>query len=305
MKNRPWRASFVLLLICAAIFALALGIACADTRIKVSPDANARIWEGWGTSLCWWANRLGYSDTLAQQSADLFFGKDGLSMNIMRYNIGGGDDPTHHHITRTDSAVPGWLIYDKTTAATAFDPAADQRQLNVLTRAVSAAGEDALVEVFSNSPPYFMTVSGCSSGAEKAEQNNLREDCVADFAEYLARVTAYIKNDLNIPVVSLSPMNEPDTDYWQAYSPKQEGCHTDPGQSQSDLIVAAADALARHGLDDVLLAVSDETSPHKQIQEFNAYSTVQVKSDVRLTSRISIPIVFSAKKAYRSFTSPV
>ena len=245
---------------------------------------NGGVWEGWGTSLCWWANRLGYSDTLAQQSADLFFGKDGLNMNIMRYNIGGGDDPTHHHITRTDSAVPGWLIYDKTTAATAFDPAADQRQLNVLTRAVSAAGEDALVEVFSNSPPYFMTVSGCSSGAEKAEQNNLREDCVADFAEYLARVTAYIKNDLNMPVVSLSPMNEPDTDYWQAYSPKQEGCHTDPGQSQSDLIVAAADALVRHGLGDVLLAVSDETSPHKQIQEYNAYSPEAKKALGRINT---------------------
>ena len=75
-----------------------------------------------------------------------FFGKDGLNLNIMRYNIGGGDDPTHRHITRTDSAMPGWMnengVYDYT---------ADRNQLNVLTRAVEAAGAEAKVELFSNS----------------------------------------------------------------------------------------------------------------------------------------------------------
>ena len=28
---------------------------------------NNGVFEGWGTSLCWWANRIGYSDTLAQR----------------------------------------------------------------------------------------------------------------------------------------------------------------------------------------------------------------------------------------------
>ncbi|MEI3219807.1 MAG: hypothetical protein V8S08_09590 [Lachnoclostridium sp.] len=47
--------------------------------------------EGWGTSLCWWANRIGYDETLTEQAAELFYGDDGLDMNIGRYNIGGGD----------------------------------------------------------------------------------------------------------------------------------------------------------------------------------------------------------------------
>lgn len=261
-----------------------LGIALADTRITVTPAADARIWEGWGTSLCWWANRLGYSDTLAQQSADLFFSEDGLDMNIMRYNIGGGDDPSHHHITRTDSAVPGWLVYDEASDAYIYDPRADHRQLNVLTRAVQAAGEDAIVELFSNSPPYFMTVSGCSSGALRAGDNNLREDSYEAFADYLAAVADYIQRDLGVPVASLSPMNEPDTDYWQAYSPKQEGCHTDPGKPQSDLIVAVANALERHGLDHVLIAASDETSPQKQLQEYKSYSPEAKKAIGRINT---------------------
>ena len=87
-----------------------------DYTVTVSPlnqqTNNGGIFQGWGTSLCWWANRLGYSDTLAQKAADAFYGDDGLRMNIMRYNIGGGDDPTHTHIRRTDSAVPGWLYPD-------------------------------------------------------------------------------------------------------------------------------------------------------------------------------------------------
>lgn len=270
LKKRRFLACLALSALCAVF--LALGIACADTRITVAPSPEARIWEGWGTSLCWWANRLGYSDTLSEQAADLFFSEDGLDMNIMRYNIGGGDDPTHRHITRTDSTVPGWLVYDQASDAYVYDVLSDSRQLNVLTRAVRAAGADAIVELFSNSPPYFMTVSGCSSGAINAGDNNLREDAYAAFADYLATVTAFIQRDLGIPVASLSPMNEPDTDYWQAYSPKQEGCHVDPGKSQSDLIIAVADALARHQLENVIIAASDETSPEKQIREYNAYS---------------------------------
>ena len=47
--------------------------------------------EGWGTSLCWWANRIGYSDALTSQAAEVFFSDEGLDMNIGRYNAGGGD----------------------------------------------------------------------------------------------------------------------------------------------------------------------------------------------------------------------
>ena len=80
--------------------------------VKIGKDGeikrNQGVFEGWGSSLCWWANRVGYSDVLAQKAAELFYGKDGLGLNIMRYNIGGGDDPTHTHITRTDSEVPSF-----------------------------------------------------------------------------------------------------------------------------------------------------------------------------------------------------
>jgi O-glycosyl hydrolase len=233
---------------------------------------DERRFEGWGSSLCWWANRLGYSDALAEEAASLFYGSDGLRLTIMRYNIGGGDNSSHHHITRTDSAIPGWKLYDEVSGRCQYDYDADHNQLNVLRRSVAAAGADAYVEVFSNSPPYFMTKSGCSSGAVRADEDNLRDDCYRSFAEYLAHVSAYMQETLGIPVSSVSPMNEPNTDYWWAMNWKQEGCHVSPGRNQSRLLTETADAFRRAGLSSVAIVGSDETSPEKQILAWQSYT---------------------------------
>ena len=107
---------------------------------KGSPFNDGKF-EGWGTSLCWWANRVGYSDVLAQKAVDLLYNAEtGLGMNIARYNIGGGDDPTHHHITRTDSMMPGFWVLDETTGEPIFDGTQDENQRNVLLRAMAACG---------------------------------------------------------------------------------------------------------------------------------------------------------------------
>lgn len=247
-----------------------------DNEVIISMDnastTNDGEFQGWGTSLCWWANRVGYSDKLAQDAADMFFSEEGLNLNIMRYNIGGGDNPDHKHITRTDSSVPGWLYFNEETGTYEYDYTADANQLNVLKRAYEAAGSDAYVEVFSNSPPYFMTNSGCSSGALNPNSNNLKDDCYTDFAEYLAHVSAYINNDLGIKVSSISPMNEPNTDYWGAYSAKQEGCHYDVGESQSKVILETAKAFSSAGLDSVEVIATDDTAPVRFSESYDALS---------------------------------
>ena len=239
---------------------------------KGSPFNNGKF-EGWGTSLCWWANRVGYSDVLAQKAADLLFNAEtGLGMNIARYNIGGGDDPSHHHITRTDSMMPGFWVLDEVTGQPVFDGTKDENQRNVLLRAMAACGSSFIAEAFSNSPPYYMTESGCSSGAVSASENNLRADQVEAFAEYLAQVALYYKENYGITFQSISPMNEPNTAYWEAFSPKQEGCHVSPGESQSSILVATQKALADKGLNDILLAGTDETSTLLAASSFNKLS---------------------------------
>lgn len=234
---------------------------------------NSGIFEGWGTSLCWWANRVGFSEKLTKDSARLFFSKeDGLGLNIMRYNIGGGDDPTHNHIKRTDSEMPGWWKYDEDKKDFVFNSDTDKNQLAVLLEAYKASGDDAYVEAFSNSPPYYMTVSGCSSGSKNAVSTNLKKSQVVPFARYLAQVCDYIQTHHKIKIKSLAAMNEPFTNYWRYFSEKQEGCHVSPGKMQSEVLIATANALRERNLDDITVTATDETNTKLQLKALRKLS---------------------------------
>lgn len=248
--------------------------ATAADVVSISPYAVSQVnngkFEGWGTSLCWWANRVGYSDSLAQQSAELFFGDEGLRMNIARFNIGGGDDPSHTHITRTDSNMPGYTVWQNGQAT--YDWSKDANQRNVLMRAIDACSEELLVEMFSNSPPYYMCQSGCSTGNQNPGKNNLKDDCYDDFAVYMAEVCKHYKEEWGVKINSVEPLNEPYTNFWGAYSPKQEGCHFDIGNSESTIILEIQKAMAERGMADVIICGTDETSIDTQIDAYNALS---------------------------------
>lgn len=466
-----------------------------DTVVKLQPGQASTFndtdgdglgeFEGWGTSLCWWANRIGYSETLTSEAARLFFSDEGLDMNIGRYNVGGGDDvgdvtveeiPANEnaqfygisgasytgksmkeesltafagstyavsdadfgfakgetvgdltyigwinevgteddaaadggnlhytvsvdetasytvkiiltlsgtneraaairvngdsdqtyvvdaatinnnviastsnqklflatfsdvalnagdntidiggygdwtldfvkmaviksgeegvlpetdeflhaeHIVRSDAGVPGYAV-DVTKIDTSkksieeyeaefarvdeecgyawnYDWDADKNQINVLKAAAAASGEDFIAEAFSNSPPYFMTVSGCSSGNTDSGRDNLRADSVNAFAAYMADVIEHWNNEGIITFQSTTAMNEPYTNYWGAYSNKQEGCHFDQGESQSRIIVALNKELEKKGID-IIISASDETSIDTAISSWNALS---------------------------------
>ncbi len=247
-----------------------------ENVVAVNPQEaspfNQGKFEGFGTSLCWWANRIGYNEVLTQEAAELFFDEEkGLGMNIARFNIGGGDDPTHDHITRTDSMMPGYLVLNEATGEYEYDWTADENQRNVLL-AINEVCDDLIAEAFSNSPPYFMTVSGCSSGNESASEDNLKEESYGEFADYMAEVMLHYKTDWGITFQSVDPMNEPDTKYWSAYSNKQEGCHFSSGESQSYILEEMARALSEKGLTDVVLSASDETSIDTAITSFQKLS---------------------------------
>ena len=67
----------------------------ADTvSYAVSADARRQVMEGWGVSLCWWANMCGkWNEKKIDQLIDWMVSPEGLNWNVFRYNIGGGDDP--------------------------------------------------------------------------------------------------------------------------------------------------------------------------------------------------------------------
>ena len=236
---------------------------------------NDGVFEGWGTSLCWWANRVGGNEKLSNELVDLFFTMDkGIGLNIVRYNIGGGDEPSHNHITRSDSAMPGFWKNVDADGNFEYDWTADSRQRNVLRKIVSKVDENELIiEFFSNSPPYFMTKSGCAGGSNRGWTNNIKDDMYDDFAEYLAEVTYQLQKIEGIKVASLEPMNEPGADQWKAFNNKQEGCHVTRGGSQSKLLIKTREALDKRNLKDIIVSGCDEQGAKTQAKSFKSLSS--------------------------------
>ncbi|KAF0460400.1 ricin-type beta-trefoil lectin domain protein [Gigaspora margarita] len=53
---------------------IVLSIVNADRTVLIDPTDRWQVFEGWGTSLCWWANVLGgFPDNVRNQAADLVF----------------------------------------------------------------------------------------------------------------------------------------------------------------------------------------------------------------------------------------
>ena len=265
--------------------ALTLGLmpasfAASPVKVRLDSLEQAPRFDGWGTSLCWWAEVLGGEDEADRLkiSRSLFDKDEGLGLNIVRYNIGAGDDPKHTHLNN-GRGMPVWVDENGN-----FDPNADPNQISFLKDAVSMGAD--IVEVFSNSPPYYMTVSGCSSGGKDPNENNITPDKFGDFAEYLATVTEYINNDLGIKVNSLEPMNEANTDFW-GYEGSQEGCHID-AEEHSALIIAADKALKAHGLNGVAVTASDENNMDVMAGYLDKYSPEALALMPRLNVRLYI-----------------
>jgi O-glycosyl hydrolase len=233
------------------------------TLVKVDARTKHQTFEGWGTSLAWWAYQIGgWSSSKKNQFADLLVDPvAGLGYNIFRYNIGGGDAPNHNHMG-ANRQMPGFQSSDGT-----WDWNADARQTSVLTRLLST-GKNVIVEAFSNSPPYWMTKSGCASGSTDGS-NNLKDDSYNAFADYLTEVTKHYHDALGIQFRTLEPLNEPNANWWKAQG-GQEGCHFGASNQQS-IIKAVSAALATKGLADTHVSASDENSMDDATSIMNGY----------------------------------
>jgi O-glycosyl hydrolase len=137
-----------------------------------------------------------------------------------------------------------------------WDWNADVRQTSVLSRLVST-GKNVIIEAFSNSPPYWMTKSGCASGNSDGS-NNLKDDSYDAFAAYLVEVTKHYRDVVGIPFRTLEPMNEPNANWWKANG-SQEGCHFS-ASNQQQIIKAVAAALTAQGVTETHVSASDENS---------------------------------------------
>ncbi len=133
--------------------------------VVLQPEITYQSLEGWGSSLCWWAAQVGKWDEAKVDSiVDMLTSPDQLNMNIFRYNIGGGDDPSHAdgHMVKGKGKRAEMEGF-KASPEAPYDWNADAAQRKILLK-IKEKSPDAVFEAFSNSAPYWMTVSGCAAG---------------------------------------------------------------------------------------------------------------------------------------------
>ena len=223
------------------VVSAAFGVAClagiaspahAQTKVVVDPGKKYQVFEGWGTSLCWWAVKAGaWSEANRSSLIGAIADPDtGLGYTIFRYNIGGGDQPGHN----------------------------------------PKRVKDPIFEAFSNSPPWWMTKSGCVSGSSDGS-DNLKEDYFDDFADYLSEVALHFKTEWGLTFRTVEPFNEPSAGWWKSNG-GQEGCGFKNNQSR--MIVELGKALKKKGLfPETSVSAADETSikqAHDQLGNYTA-----------------------------------
>lgn len=233
--------------------------------------------EGWGVSLCWWANMCGkWDDKKIDEIINWLVSPTGLNYRIFRYNIGGGDDPlnrncTPHHMGNGKglrAEMEGFK--DSTLDVYHWDRDAAQRKIMLK---IKEKRPDAIFEAFSNSCPYYMTYSGCVSGNTSGGKDNLRPEYYEEFAHYLVDVCKHYYDEYGITFKTLEPFNESVTDFWYANG-VQEGCHFDYA-SQIAFLRVLAPILRESGLPTIISA-SDETATNLSVSGFKAYQEAGV-----------------------------
>ncbi|HWS36289.1 MAG TPA: glycoside hydrolase, partial [Actinoplanes sp.] len=284
------RVAGVITALVVSLGAAPAAAADADTQsktIRIDPSYQQPAFEGWGTSLVWFANATGgYPEPIRRRLVDMLFGPDGLRLNIARYNIGGGNAPgVRTNYMKNGATMPGfWNAPAGTTVADKqwWDPAnPDHWNLDADTNQrwwIDQIKDDVDIwEAFSNSPPYFQTVSGYVSGGFNSSADQIRTDRVDEFATYLTRVAQHIEQAHGIDFDTIDPLNEPNTNYWgttlgadgQPTGGRQEGAHAGPALQQA-VILALRDKARAAGMQ---VSAMDETNPGTFMTNWNAYST--------------------------------
>ena len=243
-----------------------------STSYVINPAARKQTIEGWGVSLCWWANMCGkWSDDKIDELVDWLVSPDGLNYNIFRYNIGGGDDPENrncdpHHMG-SGKGLRAEMEGFKDSSDGDYIWTRDEAQRKIMLK-IKEKRPDAIFEAFSNSCPYYMTYSGCCSGNSNGANDNLKPEYYEEFAHYLVDVCKHYKDEYGIEFRTLEPFNEPLTNYWYRNG-GQEGCHFDLS-SQIAFLKVLSPILKESGLNTVISA-SDESMLGDSYTTFEGY----------------------------------
>src|SRR5215475_2787970 len=217
-----------------------------NTNVTITATSEGQYpFQGWGTSLAWWANALGkplhdtsgWSPVERTRIENLLFGAPSvnippgnegivfpnLGLNVVRYNIGASTlgPSACTHPFRLAGAVPTPAQSGSPDPAT-WNWTADANQIRVLKDAdsiIRGTGSTPVYEAFANSPPFWMLTNNCPQGAPTIApthnipnaQNALTPGDEQLYVDYLAQVVHRFRTDLNLGITfsTIAPFNEP------------------------------------------------------------------------------------------------
>jgi galactan endo-1,6-beta-galactosidase len=246
--------------------------------VKLDPTRTLGTWEGWGSSLAWWARAIGGTAN-ADYYADLIYttkttnSYPGLGLNIVRYNVGGGgieqSQENKGPKLQWQMDIHGYWADPNSSDPTTWKWSADENQRSMMQTARRRGAN--VFEMFSDSPMWWMNSNRSTAGS------NTGGDCLMPenydrFTFYLASVARYSADHWGTRFDSVEPFNEPSADWWK-YPNRQEGCHFDIA-TQQKIVESLRRALGREHLNDVAVAAADENNMDAGLKTWTAYDSV-------------------------------
>lgn len=246
-------------------------------KIQVNPSERIGTWEGWGSSLAWWARAIGgtrnadfYADLI--YTTDSSHGYPGLGLNIVRYNLGGGgiDQSSENKGPKLQWQMDIHGYWENPASTDPQSPSwnwsADSNQRTMMIKARERGAK--IFEMFSDSPMWWMNFNHSTAGSDSGG------DCLdpvnyVRFATYLATVARYAADQWGIKFASVEPFNEPSAKWWK-YPVRQEGCHFDT-LTQGQIVQLLRKALDKEQLSDIAVAASDENDFDVALKVWNSF----------------------------------
>ncbi|KAI0099593.1 glycoside hydrolase family 30 protein [Nemania sp. FL0031] len=259
--------------------------AFADLTTTINAASNYGVWEGWGTSLAWWAAAFGDRDDLADAVFSLgtvsFNGATipGLGLTIVRYNAGAtsSNSVNGESIVNSPKIIKSRLIdafwidwRDTNPASSNWTWTVDAKQRSMMQKAKSRGAN--LFELFSNSPVWWMLNNHNPAGSNDGSSDNLQTWNRQQFGVYLANIAQYAKTNWGITFHSVEPFNEPSANWWNGQTGTQEGCHFGAA-TQQDVLPYLRSELNSRGLSSVLISASDENTYDVAISTWKALNS--------------------------------
>lgn len=205
-----------------------------EAVVSIDPSIRYQTIEGWGeggmdTFIPAWytlfrpnVHEMIMDSMYKMDSGQMANGK-GLGLNICRFLMPMGDAPDHDHMT---NMIP--------LANKPFEPEDGvftwEGHENILWRAKGAKQRGAKMWASFYSPPYWLTVSGCTGGSVDGSSNNLRAGEEPRYAKHIVDIMVHFRDEWGIDFEYVSPLNEPDANWWKAQG-GSPGCHVDDKQA--------------------------------------------------------------------------